>query len=176
MAAQKQLKPLAKHPFWVAVHPKSDQCFSICFCSQITFPSKSFRGQRDSFTMHWILTTAHYFPLQQPLRNRTYIFTLPIHWKPLVWDGMTTFQMPVERWVHNILTVQVRLSQKQFNIKPPLQLSAWSVILSSSSRIWLLSQDVAEMRMKIKSTHQDWETVSRPDTGYRIFCWRRQHS
>lgn len=55
---------------------------SVC---RLPFPSKSLGRGRHSFMMHRNLTTVHYFPLQQPVRNRTHTLTLSLYWKLLIW-------------------------------------------------------------------------------------------
>lgn len=152
----------------MSIHPKPDQSFSICFCLQITFPSKPFWGL-GFFTMHRNLTPLHYFPLQLPLKNRSGTCTLLLRENPLVlgWDDHFPNACREMR-VHCPLTVQVRLLQQDFNIKPLLQLSALSVVLSSSSKICCLPQDVRERHMKKKTTHQDWLGECFKST-YRLF-------
>lgn len=159
----------------MSIHPKPDQSFSICFCLQITFPSKPFWGL-GFFTMHRNLTPLHYFPLQLPLKNRSGTCTLLLRENPLVlgWDDHFPNACREMR-VHCPLTVQVRLLQQDFNIRPSCssQLYLWFSVPPPKSAASLRMWEKGTWRRKphIKT---DWENVSRVHTGYFFFYWTRQ--
>lgn len=175
MAPQSCLKPLARHPKrmteewtfiqrWISAFPFVSVCRS-------PFPSKHPGGGKDTFTMHWNSTIAHCFPLQQPVKNRSYIFILTPYLKPLSWDGMITFRTPVERCTAFSLS-KSHSSRKSLTKSLTLQLSALSVVVSATSEIHLLSYGKGERQMKSRSTHEDQETLSVPHTVYCLFYWK----